>query len=218
MDLFIKIYIKNYKDLFQRTPINPFEKKSLIILIALGFIHIGTSILYIFLKDYMGNFMIIESIIISILVIIIIAINVIFKKKNKDKITEEIFKKNIRLLKSTFEARKIAWTKDNINLLLSECENILNYKDPYFSIIEKFIPVVFIPFFLSITTFLSDAFKLINPIASLWIYILSFMILVVLSYAYPISYSIKYKNNFYLEKIKNTIFDFRLSSEYEEME
>ena len=50
MDLFIKIYIKNYKDLFQRTPINPFEKKSLIILIVLGFIHIGTSILYISLS------------------------------------------------------------------------------------------------------------------------------------------------------------------------
>lgn len=214
MDLFIHIYKKNYIKKFNRKKNLSFETACGIfsfVVILLSFI------LSIFNFDIDKDFIEIITSSSCLVFIIIIMITDFWKKRKKNNsVIYNTYNNNIKVLKLTFEERGLQWSKDNLTLLLSECNDKLNYKNQNFETFKNISAITIIPLLLTITINLIDNFNTINQkigilfIALLMIF-MSFIICTIL-------YNIIHKDNFYYQSIKNTIFDFRLSSEYEEME
>ena len=216
MDLFIHIYKKNYNKFFNITQINRFEKTYFICFGAMLFLVLAAFILQKIFDSISFGLIVIGIIIIW--TTILISISYKKKKKEKDAIVLHDYENRIKVLKTTLKERQITWSKENLNLLFDQCENKLNYKNPYFEMFKKIFAIAIIP--LLTTYFLELSLTLLKPNfkVSIGIIFIALFMISILFVACPIWHSIIYKQNPIYQIIKDTILDYRLSSEYEEME
>lgn len=215
MDLFIHIYKKNYSKFFNKAQINRFEKTCFICFRAMLFLVLAAFILQKIFDSILFGLIVIGIIIIWTTVLISISYKK--KKKEKDAIVLHDYENRIKALKTTFKERQITWSKENLNLLFNQCENKLNYKNPYFEMFKKIYAIAIIP--LLTTYFLELSIILIEPNfkVSIGILFIALFMISILFIACPLWYSIIYKHNTFYQIITDTILDYRLSNEYEEI-
>lgn len=217
MELFILAYRRNEKLCYTKKPYTLFEKIFFVsVLIMTAFIFFAVILQNIYGSNIYGC---IAFAICAVWIAVLLAINKIKNNKlHKAEVIIEHNENNIKILKSTFEERKITWSKESLNLLLRECDYFLGYKNKDYEIVKNIISVVFIPMLIAFVVSLFDIFSEIDPLASLGIYILGFIVLGCLFMIYPIVESLVYKNTYYYQKIKTTILDYMLTKEYETMD
>lgn len=215
MDLFINTYKKYYNKFFNKTQTNRFEKICFICFGVMIFLVLAAFILQKIFDSI--SFGIIVTGIIIIWTTILIIISYKKKKKEKDAIVLHDYENRINVLKKTFKDRDIDWSKENLNLLFNQCENKLNYNNPYFEMFKKIFAIAIIP--LLTTYFLELSIILIEPNfkVSIGILFIALFMISILFVACPLWHSIIYKHNTFYQIIIDTILDYRLSNEYEEI-